>query len=109
MLLFQVLVNVGMNLGIMPVTGITLPLMSYGGSSVLVTFIAIGLLQSIHVQAQLKLPQQQGANRTVALSNREPAHPTQSPTRAAHRQPRSACSVLCSRRKETMKKKSSSA
>lgn len=53
MLMFQVLVNVGMNLGIMPVTGITLPLMSYGGSSVLVTFIAIGLLQSIHVQAQL--------------------------------------------------------
>lgn len=53
MLMFQVLVNVGMNLGIMPVTGITLPLMSYGGSSVLVTFIAIGILQSIHVQAQL--------------------------------------------------------
>lgn len=54
MLMFQVFVNVGMNLGIMPVTGITLPLMSYGGSSVLVTFMAIGLLQSIHVQAQLK-------------------------------------------------------
>jgi rod shape determining protein RodA len=53
MLMFQVLVNVGMNLGIMPVTGITLPLMSYGGSSVLVTFLAIGLLQSINVQAQL--------------------------------------------------------
>ena len=53
MLMFQVFVNVGMNLGIMPVTGITLPLMSYGGSSVLVTFMAIGLLQSIHVQAQL--------------------------------------------------------
>jgi rod shape determining protein RodA len=53
MLTFQILVNVGMNLGIMPVTGITLPLMSYGGSSVLVTFMAIGLLQSIHVQAQL--------------------------------------------------------
>ncbi|MDP9227442.1 MAG: rod shape-determining protein RodA [Actinomycetota bacterium] len=53
MLMFQVLVNVGMNLGVMPVTGITLPLMSYGGSSVLVTFMAIGLLQSIHVQAQL--------------------------------------------------------
>jgi rod shape determining protein RodA len=51
MLMFQVLVNVGMNIGIMPVTGITLPLMSYGGSSVLVTFMAIGLLQSIHVQA----------------------------------------------------------
>jgi len=53
MLMFQVLVNVGMTVGIMPVTGITLPLMSYGGSSVLVTFIAIGLLQSIHVQAQI--------------------------------------------------------
>jgi rod shape determining protein RodA len=53
MLMFQVFVNVGMNLGIMPVTGITLPLMSYGGSSVLVTFMAIGLLQSIHIQARL--------------------------------------------------------
>jgi rod shape determining protein RodA len=53
MLMFQVFVNVGMNLGMMPVTGITLPLLSYGGSSVLVTFLAIGLLQSIHVQAQL--------------------------------------------------------
>jgi rod shape determining protein RodA len=53
MLTFQILINVGMTLGIMPVTGITLPLMSYGGSSVLVTFLAIGLLQSIHSQARL--------------------------------------------------------
>jgi rod shape determining protein RodA len=53
MLMFQVFVNVGVNLGIMPVTGITLPLVSYGGSSVLATFIAIGLLQSIHMRAQL--------------------------------------------------------
>jgi rod shape determining protein RodA len=53
MLLFQVFVNVGMNLGIMPITGIPLPLMSYGGSSVLATFFAIGLLQSIHMQARL--------------------------------------------------------
>src|SRR5918995_194078 len=53
MLMFQILVNVGMTLGITPVTGITLPLMSYGGSSVLVTFLAIGLLQSIHSQARL--------------------------------------------------------
>jgi rod shape determining protein RodA len=52
-LLFQVFVNVGMNLGIMPITGIPLPLMSYGGSSVLATFLAVGLLQSINVQAQL--------------------------------------------------------
>jgi rod shape determining protein RodA len=53
MLMFQVFVNVGMTIGIMPTTGVPLPLMSYGGSSVLVTFIAIGLLQSIHVQARM--------------------------------------------------------
>jgi rod shape determining protein RodA len=53
MLMFQILVNVGMTLGVMPVTGITLPLMSYGGSSVIATFLALGLLQSIHVQARL--------------------------------------------------------
>ncbi len=53
MLMFQVFVNVGMTIGIMPITGVPLPLMSYGGSSVVVTFIALGLLQSIHVQARL--------------------------------------------------------
>src|SRR5512132_64759 len=52
MLAFQMIVNVGMNLGVMPVTGITLPLMSYGGSSVLGTFLALGLLQSIHAQSR---------------------------------------------------------
>jgi rod shape determining protein RodA len=53
MLMFQIMVNVGMTLGVMPVTGITLPLMSYGGSSVIATFVAIGLLQSIHSRARL--------------------------------------------------------
>ena len=52
MLLFQVFVNVGMTLGIMPITGIPLPLMSYGGSSVVSTLLAIGLLQSIYVQGR---------------------------------------------------------
>jgi rod shape determining protein RodA len=52
MLALQVIVNIGMNLGLMPVTGITLPLMSYGGSSVLGTFLALGILQSIHADAQ---------------------------------------------------------
>lgn len=56
MLLFQVFVNVGMNVGLLPVTGVPLPLMSYGGTSVLVTFMAIGLLQSIYVQSQLSSP-----------------------------------------------------
>jgi rod shape determining protein RodA len=39
-------------MGIMPITGVTLPLLSYGGSSVIVVFLALGLLQSIHVQAR---------------------------------------------------------
>ncbi|MGE5407013.1 MAG: rod shape-determining protein RodA [Syntrophothermus sp.] len=52
-LLFQVFVNVGMNLGIMPITGIPLPLMSYGGSAVISTFVAVGVLQSIHIQSRL--------------------------------------------------------
>jgi rod shape determining protein RodA len=52
MLMFQVFVNVGMTIGIMPITGIPLPLMSYGGSSVVTTLMAIGLLQSIHAQAR---------------------------------------------------------
>ena len=53
MLMFQVFVNVGMAVGIMPITGVTLPLMSYGGSSVITTLLAVGLLQSIYVQARV--------------------------------------------------------
>jgi rod shape determining protein RodA len=63
MLMFQICVNVGMTIGIMPITGIPLPLMSYGGSSVVVTFMAIGLLQSIYVQARLS-----SARKTQALA-----------------------------------------
>lgn len=53
MLMFQTFVNVGMTIGIMPITGVTLPLMSFGGASYLTTFIALGLLQSIHVQGRI--------------------------------------------------------
>ena len=52
MLMFQVFVNVGMTIGIMPITGVPLPLMSYGGSSVLVTFMALGVMQSIYARAR---------------------------------------------------------
>ena len=52
MVMFQVFVNVGMTVGIMPITGVTLPLMSYGGSSVLTTLMAMGVLQSIYAQAR---------------------------------------------------------
>ena len=47
MLTFQLLVNVGMTISIMPVTGIPLPLLSYGGSSFLTTMIALGLVLSV--------------------------------------------------------------
>ena len=52
MLMFQVFINVGMNIGIAPITGIPLPLMSYGGSSVITTLLAMGLLQSIYAQGR---------------------------------------------------------
>ncbi|MGE5298181.1 MAG: rod shape-determining protein RodA [Acidobacteriaceae bacterium] len=47
MLFFQVVINVGMNIGIMPVTGIPLPLVSFGGSSLLTTLLSLGLVQSV--------------------------------------------------------------
>jgi rod shape determining protein RodA len=47
MLFFQIIVNIGMNIGILPITGITLPLLSYGGSSLLVTLICLGLVCSV--------------------------------------------------------------
>ena len=52
MLLFQLFVNIGMNVGIMPITGVTAPLLSFGGSSMLATFMALGLLHSVHAQAR---------------------------------------------------------
>jgi rod shape determining protein RodA len=52
MLLFQLFVNIGMNVGIMPITGVTAPLLSFGGASMLSTFLALGLLHSVHAQAR---------------------------------------------------------
>jgi|DewCreStandDraft_5_1066085.scaffolds.fasta_scaffold00030_186 rod shape determining protein RodA len=52
MLFFQIFVNVGMNVGLMPVTGIPLPLVSYGRSSFLTILIGLGILQSILVNSQ---------------------------------------------------------
>jgi rod shape determining protein RodA len=44
---FQTIVNIGMNLNLLPVTGLTLPFVSYGGSSLITLFIAIGLVESV--------------------------------------------------------------
>jgi rod shape determining protein RodA len=50
MLIFQMFQSVGMTLGIMPVTGIPLPFVSYGGSSALTSFIAIGIVLNVHMR-----------------------------------------------------------
>jgi rod shape determining protein RodA len=50
MFAIQMFVNVGMVIGIMPITGIPLPFLSYGGSSILLSFAAIGMLESIHMR-----------------------------------------------------------
>lgn len=50
MFAFQIIVNIGMTIGIMPITGIPLPFISYGGSSLVVNLMAIGLLTNIHMR-----------------------------------------------------------
>lgn len=50
MFLFQIFENIGMTMGIMPITGIPLPFMSYGGSSTLANFIAVGLVLNVHAR-----------------------------------------------------------
>jgi rod shape determining protein RodA len=50
MFTFQIFENVGMTMGIMPITGLPLPFMSYGGSSVIAYFACIGLIASIHMR-----------------------------------------------------------
>jgi len=49
---FQMFENIGMNLGIMPITGLPLPFVSYGGTSMFASMIAIGLLQNVHIRTQ---------------------------------------------------------
>ncbi len=49
-IVFQIAVNIGMVVGLMPVTGIPLPLMSYGGSSILFTFLALGIVMNVRMR-----------------------------------------------------------
>jgi rod shape determining protein RodA len=56
MFLFQVFQSVGMTTGIMPITGIPLPFMSYGGSSTLTSFVAIGLVLNVHMRRFGSMP-----------------------------------------------------
>ncbi len=50
MLLFQIIINVGMCLGILPVIGLTLPFISYGGSSIVTMFLSMGVVSGIHMR-----------------------------------------------------------
>ncbi len=52
MFLAQVLINIGMNIGLLPVTGIPLPFLTYGGSSLLVTCVALGIVQNVARQSK---------------------------------------------------------
>ena len=65
-LIFQICVNVGMCLGLMPVIGLTLPFISYGGSSIVSLFLAMGVVSSVHahprpeIRSRYVRPPQQG-------------------------------------------------
>jgi rod shape determining protein RodA len=50
MILFHVFINIGMNMGIAPVTGIPLPFVSYGGTSLIIGMLAMGLLTSVSIR-----------------------------------------------------------
>jgi rod shape determining protein RodA len=50
MLIFHTIVNIGMSVNIMPITGLPLPFVSYGGSNMVASFIAFGLLQNAHMR-----------------------------------------------------------
>ena len=50
LLVFQIFQNAGMTMGIMPITGIPLPLVSYGGSSTIALFAGLGLVQGVHMR-----------------------------------------------------------
>lgn len=52
MLFVQIIINIGMNVGLLPVAGIPLPLLSYGGSSLLVVLLALGLVQNVALQSR---------------------------------------------------------
>jgi rod shape determining protein RodA len=54
LIFIQMFINIGMNIGIFPVVGISLPFVSYGGSAIISNFILLGILQNIITQSKLK-------------------------------------------------------
>jgi cell division protein FtsW len=68
-ILAQALVNIGGVVGLMPITGLTLPFVSFGGSSLVVTMVATGILVNIAVHGRVRAPAR-------SATYRSPAHPT---------------------------------
>lgn len=60
MLFIHIFINMGMVMGILPVVGVPLPFLSYGGSFMLATLMACGLLLHVHINQELQLPRQRG-------------------------------------------------
>jgi rod shape determining protein RodA len=56
--MFQIFINIGMTIGIAPITGIPLPFMSFGGTHMITNLLAIGVLQAVHVHANQAEEQQ---------------------------------------------------
>jgi len=54
-LIVQSILNIGMNIGLLPVAGVPLPFLSYGGSSLLVSFLSIGIVQSVYIRSKAQL------------------------------------------------------
>ena len=52
LIFIQAFIHIGMNIGILPITGITLPFVSYGGSSLVTLMIGIGIVQNIRINAR---------------------------------------------------------
>ena len=87
---FQVFENVGMTMGIMPVTGIPLPFMSYGGSSTLTAFIAVGLVGDVGPRGRVRYPRRQPWSTSGLVSSRtSPRCRSRRATSAASSAPRS--------------------
>ena len=81
---FQVFENVGMNLGLMPVTGLPLPFVSYGGSSMFACWLAIGLVNNVHLGASgAEARPRRGAPPGVPPPG-VPVTPVSQPTAASH-------------------------
>ena len=53
-LIFQTIMNIGMNVGVLPIIGLTLPFISYGGSSVMSLYAMLGLVSGVHARPEAK-------------------------------------------------------